>query len=352
MFRPSAITVLALASGCQGLLGGVDVSEAPAEPAQGTGAAQPAAPPGLLEFPPLQPPLPSGSNGGRPEAPDGSTSLGASRPPADLEPARGDAGPVDAGSDAGPPPRLPRPVVVEVPAPLALVGVEGGDPRRGTCQGSIAIGVRPSANPSMDVFGQRLTFIEPICGQATLRPAGDATAPSSASIQLSRDNSLLSWDTTAPFLGLPSSEVPDSRLVWVVQPEALCPDAAPALVGLSGSYDPTAPDSSTTDAIRSLVIECAPLVIAPNGIDVSAAATGHQLISQADSFAAIGTASYRSACEGGSVATQFLIHSGFWLDGFVIGCSALRSPDVAGAPCTDGRECQSGSCAPEGACAP
>jgi hypothetical protein len=243
-------------------------------------------------------------------------------------------------------------VLVEVPMPLALVGIEGGEPRLGTCQGGIAIGVRPSANPSLEVFGQRLTFIEPICAQMTLRPASDSPAATSASISLSRESSLLSWDATAPFLGPPSSEPPDARLVWVVQPETLCPAAAPALVGLSGSYDPIAPDSSTTDAIRSLVIECAPLVIAPNGIDVSAALAGHQLISQADSFATVGSASYRSACAGGSVVSQLLIHSGFWLDGFVIGCSALRSPDIAGAPCADGRECQSGSCAPAGACAP
>jgi hypothetical protein len=85
-----------------------------------------------------------------------------------------------------------------------------------------------------------------------------------------------------------------------------------------------APDVTNTSAIRSLFVECAPLLLAQNGIDVTADEAGHQLISNADSFAVRGDATYRSSCEGGAVTTQIQVHAGFWLDGFVLGCSTLR----------------------------
>jgi hypothetical protein len=214
----------------------------------------------------------------------------------------------------------------------------------GSCREGLVIGIRSTANPSEEVFGQRITFIEPICAQAFNTPA--------RSVTLLRNESILAWDETGDFLGVPPTEVPDPRLIWVPQPDTLCPESAPVLVGLSGEYDPIAPDSVDTAAIRSFVIECAPLVVAPNGIDVSAADSGHQLISQADGFAAIGTDVYTAACEGGGVMTTILVHSGFWLDGFVLGCSNLRSPRLAGEPCSEARECQSDVCSPEGACAP
>jgi hypothetical protein len=207
------------------------------------------------------------------------------------------------------------------------------------------IGVRPTANPSEAVFGQRLTFIEPICGTALSDVA-------SGSLRVTRDDSILSWDTSGEFQGPPPTEVPDERLTWVTQPETLCPDTAPALVGLSGEIDPVAPDAADTVVIRSLVLECAPLTLAPNGVDVAADAAGHQLISRADSFAADGAETYRSACEGGGVLTQMLVHAGFWLDGFVLGCSSLRSPQPDGAACAAARDCLSGVCSAEGACSP
>jgi hypothetical protein len=211
---------------------------------------------------------------------------------------------------------------VEAPAQLSLVGFTGGGPRLGTCQDGIMIGVRPTANPSTDAFGQRLVFIEPICARAMVLPG--SSEPVVSRIALSRDDALLSWDATEPLLGPPSWEPPDERLVWVMQPETLCPDAAPALVGFSGTYDPAPEDGSATAILRSLVLECAPLAIAGDGAEVSAAPEGHLLVSRADSFAATGSAEYRSACDGGRVLSQLLIHSGFWLDGFVLGCSTLR----------------------------
>jgi hypothetical protein len=246
-------------------------------------------------------------------------------PPLPAAPPSGsDAGAMDTEPDASPAPLVPRPVVVEGPAAeLPRLGIAGGDPRLGLCQGGVVMGVRTTANPSQEVFGQRLTFIEPICGKALhqrLDPVGDPLGM----VSVTRDDSLVAWSATDGFLGIPSTEVPDPRLLWVQQPATICPEAAPVVVGLSGEYDPVAPDVVDTAAIRSLFIECAPLSLAPNGIDVVASESGHQVISHADSFAVAGEATYRSACGGGAVTTQIMVHAGFWLDGFVLGCSSLR----------------------------
>jgi hypothetical protein len=238
----------------------------------------------------------------------------------------------------------PRPVVADGAAELERIGVVGGSPRLGRCEGGVIVGIRPTANPREGVFGERVTFVEPICGTAS-------KDPSTATVAVFRDESVLVWDATEPFQGQPPTEVPDERLLWEVQPETLCPETAPVLVGLSGEYDPVAPDAADSAVIRSLVIECAPLVVAPNGLDVGASGSGHQFISQADTFAANGSDTYVSFCESGSVTTQILNHSGFWLDGFVLGCSGLRSPNLAGEPCSADSECQSSACA-DGTCAP
>src|SRR5690606_2725292 len=87
----------------------------------------------------------------------------------------GDAA-VDAGAappDAGPPPRppAPRPVLVASAASeLERVGEEGGEPHLGVCEGGVVIGIRPTANPSAAIFGERVTFVEPICGRLMLEP--------------------------------------------------------------------------------------------------------------------------------------------------------------------------------------
>jgi hypothetical protein len=215
--------------------------------------------------------------------------------------------------------------VVEGPAAeLPQLGIAGGDPRLGICQDGVVIGVRTTANPSEAVFGQRLTFIEPVCGKA-LHHRPDPVGDPSGTISVTRDDSIVAWAATDGFLGVPATEVPDPGLVWVLQPPTVCPETTPVVVGLSGEYDPVAPDVMNTAAIRSLFIECAPLMLAPNGIDVVAGESGRQVLSHPDSFAVGGVATYRSVCEGGAVTTQMKVHAGFWLDGFVLGCSSLRA---------------------------
>jgi hypothetical protein len=251
--------------------------------------------------------------------------VGMPPPPPPVQPSASDAGALGTEPDASPAPAVPEPIVVEGPvAELPRLGVAGGDPRLGLCQGGVVIGVRTTANPSEGTFGQRLTFIEPICGKAVHLRADPSAAPS-GEIRVTRDDSILDWAVTDGFLGVPATEVPDPILTWVLQPATVCPQSAPVVVGLSGEYDPVAPDVVDTAAIRSLFIECAPLILAANGIDVAAGEADHQLISHADSFAAAGAAAYRSACEGGAVTTQIKVHAGFWLDGFVLGCSNLRA---------------------------
>jgi hypothetical protein len=245
------------------------------------------------------------------------------RPAPVVPPPAADAGAPDSVPDAAPAPALPRPVLAGPAAELPRLGVEGGDPRLGVCRGGLVIGVRTTANPSEEVFGQRLTFIEPICGKALQLPPqpGDGT---SGALSVTRDDALLDWAVTDGFLGVPATTVPDSRLVWLPQPATVCPASTPVVVGLSGEYDPVAPDVVDTDAIRSLFLECAPLLLSADGSAVVAGEAGHQLISNADSFAASGSANYRSACADGAVTTQIKVHAGFWLDGFVLGCSSLR----------------------------
>lgn len=355
MLRHLALLSLALVpcsflSACDAVLGSVDV--APPQSPSPVGGEQPGTPPvsypppgvgTTSPFPPVTPAPSAGAGGSAPDAgPElpGSESepdAAVSNPPESTLP---DASP----PEVTPPVDAPRPVVADGPAStLERVGVDGGGPRLGACERGFVIGVRPTANPSTDVFGQRIVFLEPICGTAR-------SEDTLGGIQVSRDDSVLRWDVSGEFLGEPSFEVPDDRLVWVPQPETLCPDTAPALVGLSGEYDPVAPDATDTAAIRSLVIECAPLFVADDGVVVAADTAGRQLISRADSFAGIGTDTYRSVCDGGTVITQFQIDAGFWLDGFVLGCSALRSPFAAGAACSGDYQCQSGFCAADSLC--
>ena len=327
----AALTALA-GSACEALMGEVDVTDRPKE-AMGALQADPARPGPALEFP-------SFPNGLGPSPPAPGIEPAQSTDAGTAAPAISDAGSPPAPPDAAPPAPPPRPIVVDAPTPLELVGIVGGGPRLGTCQGGVVVGVRATANPSTETFGQRLTFIEPLCASASV--SGN---PASPTVTLTRDETLVNWSTGEPFLGVPSLEVPDSRLTWVPQPPAFCPDSAPVLVGLSGQYDPIAPDDTETAALRSLVIECAPLALAANGVDLGIAAAGHLLISQADNFAASGSATYRSSCAEGTAVTQMQLHSGFWLDGFVLGCSALRAPRAVGEACAEGRECQSGVCA-------
>lgn len=234
-----------------------------------------------------------------------------------------DAGAPSTAPDASPAPAVPRPVVASPAAELELLGVAEGEPRLGVCPGGVVIGVRTTANPSEETFGQRLTFIEPICGKV-LQHGPDPLGTAAGTLSVTPDDALIAWAEADPFQGVPPTEVPDPRLIWVLQPATVCPAATPVVVGLSGEYDPVAPDVTDTSAIRSLFVECAPLLLAPNGIDVSADEAGHQLISNADAFAVRGDATYRSSCEGGAVTTQIQVHAGFWLDGFVLGCSSLR----------------------------
>lgn len=307
---PSIAVILCLAnSSCEGDVA-VFTSRLGAVPAWGD--AGPMEPPGM-DAPPTSSVVPADAS-----------PVGVLPPAPSAAPSRPDAGTLGMEPDPPPAPAVSRDVVAAGPAvELPRLGFDGGEPRLGVCQGGVVVGVRTTANPSEDVFGERLTFIEPICGKAQHQrpdPAGDPAG----TISVVRDDSMVTWAETDGFLGIPITAVPDPRLLWVLQPATLCPDTAPVLVGLSGEYDPVAPDVTDTAAIRSLVIECAPLVLAPNGVDVAAGESGHLLLSNADSFAADGAATYRSACEGAAVTTQIQVHAGFWLDGFVLGCSSLR----------------------------
>jgi hypothetical protein len=220
---------------------------------------------------------------------------------------------------------MERPIVVGAPIELDRVGVAGGSPRLATCRDGVVIGIRPTANPSTGTFGQRYTFIEPICAKLDVTRSTTDARTGGALITLTEEDSALDWDDTAPFVGLPPTDVPDPRLTWAPQPAVTCPSRL-ALVGLSGTYDPVAPDDTSTAALRSLQIECAPLSLAEDDVTVTATSAGHQIVAEADDFAVAGSAQYHSVCPGGRVITRIEVASGFWLDGFVLGCSSVSQP--------------------------
>jgi hypothetical protein len=255
-----------------------------------------------------------------------------------------------AGADGEAPVEASGPVVIEGLVELERVGVDGGEPRLGSCVGGVVIGIRPTANPSPEVFGRRLTFIEPVCATVSSIPSGLLGDPAGASVTLVRDDSILVWEDTGDFLGAPATEVPDPRLLWELQPETVCPEPLTVMVGLSGEYDPTAPDVPDTAAFRSMVIECAALVVAPDGIGVIADPEGHQFYTRLDTFAESGAESYVSSCGDGTVMTQIHVDAGFWLDGFVLGCSSMRRLLVPGESCSAAVECRSGVCGGDGVC--
>jgi hypothetical protein len=349
MFRPDAAARIAatfcLLGACQAFTGEVEVIAAAGASAAAPGPAPSAGDAPIQSHRDPAPALPG--NGGV-ETPEVHAPLDDGLAPA------GDGVASDGNEievDAGPPPLGARPVLVAATSELERVGGQGGDPHLGLCQGGVVIGIRPTANPSEEVFGQRMTLVEPICGTLTLDPGipGGAASPR---VSIFPDDQILTWLVTDELRGPPATEVPDPRLVWIEQPPTLCPESAPVLVGLSGEYDPSAPDATDTAAIRSVVIECAPLVVEPDGIAVSASAAGRQLIRRGDSFAADGAAEYASSCSDGAVTTQILVHAGFWLDGFALGCSSLTSPHLAGEPCSDGAECRSGVCGGAATCEP
>ena len=353
MLRPSAVRSIALlclgASACEGLVGSVDVTPAP-RPSASTPAEDNVVP--AQPLPPVTPSTPGGEGVGLPILGPGAVPplpvVDAGTPPS------ADAGeaPEDSGAPAPVVPE-PRPVLVDGPvSALDRVGVDGGGPRLGVCAGGFVIGVKPTANPSDQFGGLRLTFVAPICGTAISNPARLLGLSAEPRIAVTRNDAILAWNETEDFLGLPSTEPPDPALVWDEQPETVCPEFAPALVGFVGKYDPSAPDSEATAAIRSLSIECAPLLVDDSGLNVFAADSGHTVVSNLDSFAADGSDDYESSCADGAVVTDVLLHSGYWLDGFELGCSALRSPNLAGEPCAEGRDCQNGLCRDDATCAP
>lgn len=352
MLRPRAVTsrvaiFCLFGASCQALTGSVDVVVPPDRP-------RPMAAPAVSGGTPMPRPAsedaPVGPGEGVLELPGLGVSLDDR-----VAPATGGSNlSSDAGSeleaDAGPPPG-PRPVVAlgEV-ALLARIGEEGGAPHLGRCDGGVAIGLRATANPSDGVFGERVTLIEPICGTLLLHPAAADSA--SGRIVVVPDDAILSWPVTDVLQGPPVREVPDARLVWELQPPTLCPEAAPVLVGLSGDYEPRPPGSLATAIVRSVVIECAPLVVGPDGVEVSASASDHEWIAQGDNFAADGSDVYASSCTDGAVTTQILVHAGYWLDGFTLGCSSLASPRLEGESCGEDGDCGSGVCGAVGSCAP
>jgi len=290
----------------------------------------------------------------RPPAPATSPSETLPMPAFEPSPA-GDAsvGNDDAGVPVLAPPAplwVPRPVVVDVPlVELALVGTGGGEERLGACRDGVLIGLRQVANPNPGQWGERITFVEPICARLYDLPPV-APDPSGARVTVAQDDTRVVWSAPVVVPAPPDYAAPPEGVVWTPLEPLLCPPSAPVVVGLYGQYD-VAPDDDRTSIFPWMALECAPLSVTRDGIDVVAGAAQEYMIEQTATFPWIGETPYESLCPPGAVATQLRLYSGYWLDGYRLGCATVRRADVVGGPCTLPRECQSGVCGGDGRCA-
>jgi hypothetical protein len=212
------------------------------------------------------------------------------------------------------------------------------------------IGLRQVANPNPGQWGERITFVEPLCARLYDLPP-IASDPSGARVAVTQDDTRVVWSAPVVVPAPPDYAAPPAGVVWTPLAPLLCPPSAPVVVGLFGQYD-VAPDDDRTSMFPWMALECAPLAVARDGIDVIAGAAQEYIIEQTATYPWLGPTPYESLCPPGAVATQLRLNSGYWLDGFRLGCNTIRRADVGGASCTQPRECQSEICGGDGRCAP
>jgi hypothetical protein len=271
------------------------------------------------------PPVNAGGAGGTAGAGGGSGML----------PVAQDAG-ISVGGGPGvvvPPPVLPRPVVVAAPPGelVALAGnPTGGQPRTAICTGGVLGGLFFQYFTSVALSPERLSYVWPLCN--TLEPGTTNLLDGEG------------YDATFPD-GLEDDPVftalRDNEAFDVVT----CP-IDQYVVGISGSHDPV----GASVGIRSLNLECAPLLSNPEQSDVAPGAIG--VASAAGIAPAPGVTPFEQVCPPGTVASQLDLRFGSWLDALGLRCSAVRWPFTAGHACSAGAQCQSGSCDIAGVCAP
>jgi hypothetical protein len=252
-----------------------------------------------------------------------------------------DAGAEDAGggNDAAPLPLDPHGTDVERPIQAlgdalatGLVGSPTGRDERARCVEGVLVGFDYSFNDGTDEsFPNRFTFVAPVCATPKI---------AAASLDLSEPASVV-WSV----VGGNGAEVVRPKPTH----ELRCPEGY-AVVALTGSMD-EALASPQVFALRDLEIDCAPLLVNAERVDI---ARGPLASVAAEHFApAPGALRVEVACDAGTtVATGALVHWGSWLDSVGLQCSRLAWPFTGGHGCALDEDCQSGECQAFATCAP
>ena len=250
-----------------------------------------------------------------------------------------DAGPPDtARADAGP--LLPDPTAMDAERPIralgdtlatGLLGGQTGRDERARCVEGVLVGLDYRFNDGTAQFPDRLTFVSPVC--ATPNVFGK-------SLDLSEPASI-AWSEVGGDGTEALRPEPTHRL--------LCPEGY-AIVGLTGSMDElqTGPQIF---AVRELEIDCAPLLVKPERVDIARGAIATVAAERVSP--APGALRVDIACDPGTTAaTGAIVRWGSWLDGVGLQCSRLAWPFTTGHGCALDDDCQSGRCGSFATCAP
>jgi hypothetical protein len=98
------------------------------------------------------------------------------------------------------------------------------------------------------------------------------------------------------------------------------------VVGIFGEYDAVSPEDARTGLFAWMALECAPLVLAADGVAViPAPLEQHEIVvEQTATFPWRGELYYESICPPTTVLTELRVRAGYWLDGVQLGCAALH----------------------------
>jgi hypothetical protein len=253
---------------------------------------------------------------------------------ADAGPALGDAGtPLPSEPVEPPQPDAARPIrALGETSATPLVGGPSGKEELARCVQGILVGLDYRFNDSTAAaFSDRLIIVAPVCAVPSVS-AGTVALDEPAVVAWS----VIGGDGTDVVRPVPTRQL-------------RCPEGY-AIVGLTGSMDEVLA-SPQTFAVRELEIQCAPLLVSAERVDI---ARGVVARVAAERFSSLpGSIAIEVECESGTTAaTGATVRWGSWLDGVGLQCSRLVWPFADGHGCVLDDECQSGVCGSWARCEP